>query len=84
MRVVLNLLFWSAVICLFYGFYYRSSFDYAAGEKIIGFSVVGLTFIYLPIFLIHRWRGKKLSDYTLTDENFQKMRDKTTEKTENQ
>lgn len=84
MRILLNLLFWSAVASLFYGFYYRMSIDYATGEKIIGFSVLGLTFIYLPLFLVHRWKGKKLSDYTLTDENFQKMRDKRSEKTENQ
>ncbi len=84
MRIVLNLLFWSAVISLFYGFYHRSAIAYAEGEKIIGFSVVGLTFIYLPIFLVHRWKGKKLSDYTLTDENFQKMRHKKTENPENQ
>ena len=84
MRILLNLLFWSAVASLFYGFYYRMAIDYATGEKIIVFSVLGLTFIYLPLFLVHRWKGKKLSDYTLTDENFQKMRNKRSEKTENQ
>jgi len=30
----------------------------------------------MPIFLVVRWRGKKLEDYTLSPENMKKMRDK--------
>ena len=30
-------------------------------------------FIYLPLFLYHRWKDKKISDYTLTNENLSKM-----------
>lgn len=84
MRILLNLLFWGTVTVLLYGFYHRSRIDYPEGEKIIGFSVLALTFVYLPLFLVHRWKGKKLSDYTLTDENFQKMRHEKTENAENQ
>ena len=84
MRILLNLLFWSFVACLFYGFYHKTYIDYNEGEKWIGLSVLALTFIYLPIFLVHRWKDKKLSDYTLTDENFAEMRTKKTKKAENQ
>jgi hypothetical protein len=84
MRVLLNILFWGLMISLFYGFYHKQAVDYSGGEKWIGFTVLGLTFIYLPIFLFHRWNGKKLSDYTLTDENFAKMRNEKTKKSENQ
>jgi hypothetical protein len=84
MRVLLNILFWGLMISLFYGFYHKQAVDYTDGEKWIGFTVLGLTFIYLPIFLFHRWNGKKLSDYTLTDENFAKMRNEKTKKSENQ
>ena len=82
MRYLLNILFWGMLSSLFYGLYHKSYVDYTAGDRWIGFSVLGLTFIYLPIFLVYRWRGKKLSDYTLTDENFAKMRDEKTRKGE--
>jgi len=32
-------------------------------------------FILMPIFLYVRWNGKKLSDYTLTKENMDRMKD---------
>ena len=75
MKVVLHLLFFSWLGGLAFGFYTRTQ-DYALGEKIIGFSVLGAVFIYLPLFLDHRWKGKTLSDYTLTPENMEKMRSK--------
>lgn len=84
MRFLLNFLFWGLMMSLFYGFYHKSTLDYAAGEKWIGFTVLALTFVYLPLFLFHRWNGKKLSDYTLTDENFAKMKDKSVKKSKNQ
>ena len=84
MRYLLNSFFWGGLASLFYGFYHKSVIDYTTGEKWIGFSVLWLTFIYLPIFLVHRWKGKKLEDYTLTDKNFAKMRDKKVKNPENQ
>jgi hypothetical protein len=47
----------------------------AFSEKLIGFGVLGLFFVFMPIFLVHRWKGKQLKDYTLTAENFEKMRE---------
>jgi len=44
-------------------------------EKWIGLSVAIGFFIYMPIFLVHRWKGKRLKDYTLSNENLKKMRD---------
>lgn len=78
MRIFLNLLFWGLIGSLSYGLYHKNYIDYSAGDRWIGFSVLGLALIYLPIFLVYRWRDKKLSDYTLTDENFEKMREKKT------
>jgi len=43
---------------------------------IIGLSVLIGAFIFMPIFLAIRWKGKKLKDYTLSDENLKKMREK--------
>lgn len=48
--------------------------DLIRGKKIIGFSVLTLVFILIPLFLYIRLRGKKLKDYTLTRQNIQKWR----------
>ena len=50
--------------------------DYLAlGEKWIGFSVATGFLVYMPIFLVHRWEGKQLKDYTLSTENLKKMKE---------
>ena len=41
------------------------------GGMIIGFSVFLLSFLYLPFFLYHRYRGKDLSKYTF---DYKKLR----------
>ena len=48
--------------------------DLVVGEKIIGYTVVFAAFVFLPIFLYHRWKGKRLKDYTLSEENLKKIR----------
>ena len=58
------------------GFYYRMNDEIILGDRIIGIAVLASVFILMPIFLYHRWKGKKLKDYTLSEENFKKMRDR--------
>jgi len=74
MNFFLRIFFVFILSILFYGFYHRSQFNFEEGERIIGFTVLGATFIFLPLFLYHRWNGKKLQDYTLSEENLKKMR----------
>jgi membrane protein CcdC involved in cytochrome C biogenesis len=50
--------------------------DEALGDRIIGLTVLASVFFLLPMFLVLRWRGKKLKDYTLSDENLKKMNDR--------
>jgi hypothetical protein len=45
-------------------------------NKYIGFGVVGLFLVAMPIFLIFESRGKKMKDYMLTDENIRKMKER--------
>lgn len=54
------------------------------GHKCIGFGVIGLFLVAMPLFLIVESRGKKMKDYMLTDENIRKMREKKSDSTENQ
>ena len=58
------------------GFYFRWQEDYLTGDRIIGICVLASSFILLPLFLYHRWKGKKLKDYTLSEENMKKMKDR--------
>lgn len=59
------------------GFYYlKIREDELLGNRIVGFSVLGLILIVMPIFLYIRYKGKDMNKYLLTKENLDKMRDK--------
>jgi hypothetical protein len=76
MRNFLWLLFISILISLASGIYFKNSVDAVIGERIIGFTVLTGAFIYLPLFLYHRWKDKSLQDYTLSNENIKKMKER--------
>ena len=73
MKYVLKVLFLTFFIVICRGYYVKEMLDYNQGEKIIGIGVLFGAFIYLPLFLYHRWKDKKISDYTLNNENLKKM-----------
>ena len=60
---------------LFFGIFSRELLGDRLGDVIIGVSVLVGTFIFMPLFLAHRWKGKKLKDYTLSEENLKKMKE---------
>lgn len=62
------------VICTIYGFYIREE-DGTMGEFCIGISVAALFFIWMPIFIYHRWKDRSFKEYMLTKENIDKMRE---------
>ena len=51
-------------------------------NKYIGFGTLGLFLVAMPLFLITHSKGKKMSDYMLTDENLKKMRARERKKSE--
>lgn len=75
MKNLISLLFFISISGIIAGTYVAND-DEVLGNKIIGFSVVFLVFVFMPIFLYNRWKGKKLSDYTLSEENLKKMKAK--------
>lgn len=79
MRTFLLILFLCIAAGVGYGFYIRDE-DYTLGELIIGGSIALLFFIWMPVFIYHRWRKRNFSDYMLTKANLDKMRDKGKEK----
>lgn len=49
--------------------------DPGTGNLLIGASVAGLFFVWMPLFIYHRWKDRSMKDYMLTKENIDKMRD---------
>ncbi len=74
MKIFLKFFFIIQFFSLIIGFYYKTYLKYEVGDKIIGFTVLIGVFIFMPLFLYDRWNGKKLKDYTLTEENIKKIK----------
>ncbi len=49
--------------------------DNEFSEKFIGFGVIGLFLVTIPLFCYYRWKDRNVKDYMLTKENLDKMRD---------
>lgn len=54
--------------------------DLGFSRKLIGFGVLGLFFIVIPLFSWYRWKDKDPKDYMLTQENLDKMRERESRK----
>ena len=74
MKYLLRFLFLGIIFSFSIGLYINSSGNTLLGNKIIGFTVLSASFVFMPIFLVYRWKGKRLKDYTLSKENMDKLR----------
>ena len=74
MKWFLRIFFVLVIANIIVGYVIRED-DLALGEKWIGLAVAAGFFIYMPVFLVHRWKGKQLKDYTLSPENLKKMKE---------
>ena len=75
MKNLISLLFFISISGIIAGTYVAND-DEVLGNKIIGFSVVFLVFVFHAYFSLQQMEGKKLSDYTLSEENLKKMKAK--------
>ena len=71
MKNIISIFFFLSMLGIAIGFYFKSG-DELLGNKIIGASVSFMVFVFMPIFLYQRWKGKKLRDYTFSEENLKK------------
>ncbi len=74
LRYVTLLIVLSSLGSILYGFTLLEEAP-VTGNKCIGFGVVGIFLLAMPLFLVSESRGKKMKDYMLTDENIRKMRE---------
>lgn len=83
MRALIKLVFILIAGGFVLGAYFKLYDDELVGERIIGICVLASAFILMPLFLAHRWKGKRLQDYTLTKENIDRMNTKNSDKANN-
>lgn len=76
MKYLIIILSIAALTSVAGGFIFETEYS----QKMIGFGVAGLFFLVFPLFSYYRWKDKKFSDYMLTKENLEKMREKGKEK----
>lgn len=76
MNTILKILGILILLAIGTGFYFKLNDDPLLGDRIIGIAVLASAFILMPLFLYHRWKGKNLKDYTLSDENLKKMKER--------
>ena len=74
MKWILRVLFVLVLINIIVGYVIRQE-NLLLGEKWIGFSVAIAFFVFMPLFLAPRWKGKRLQDYTLSNENLKKIKE---------
>lgn len=48
---------------LTYGFYLKNTGD-NSGEIVIGIGVLAIAFIFMPLFIYHRYKNKNIKDFT--------------------
>lgn len=63
MKFVLIFLLIVILSTITYGFYVKSNGD-TSGEIIIGISVLAIAFIFMPLFIYHRYKNKNMKDFT--------------------
>ena len=79
MKFLVKILSYIVFVGVFIGIFSKEILGEQIGDIIIGVSVLTGTLIFMPLFLALRWKGKKLKDYTLSEENIRKMREKADE-----
>jgi|TARA_B100000795_G_scaffold187429_1_gene142550 ABC-type Mn2+/Zn2+ transport system permease subunit len=75
MNKIILISFITSIIGIFIGYYFKLENE-MLGNRIIGISVIIFVILFMPLFIYNSWKGKKLSDYTFSDENIKKMKSK--------
>ena len=75
MNKIILISFITSIIGIFIGYYFKLENE-ILGNRIIGISVIIFVLLFMPLFIYNSWKGKKLSDYTFSDENIKKMKSK--------
>lgn len=75
MKNAIRILFIIVIIMISTGYYFKNTNNHLVGDRWVGLGILLAAFVLMPIFIIHRWKGKKVEDYMLNKENLKKMMD---------
>lgn len=62
MKIIIKIVLFIVIATIATGYYLKYT-DYPDAEAIIGIGILILAFVLMPLFIIHRYRGKDLSKY---------------------
>jgi hypothetical protein len=68
MKYIVRILALIVVCIIGYGYFLKNT-QGASGDKWIGIGVLVLSLVLLPVFLYHRYRNKKITDFQFNLEN---------------
>ena len=71
MKYIILIAFLASLGSIICGFLLDVEYD----QKLIGFGVLGLFLVVIPLFSYYRWKDKDVKDYMLSKENLDKMRE---------
>ena len=63
MKYILIIILEIIITALTYGFYIKNNGD-PLGQIVIGVSVLAISFIFMPLFIFHRYKNKNIKDFT--------------------
>ena len=72
MRYLLYIIFILILGSVGFGFYLQSQ-GVLHADRFIGGGIAGLFFLWMPLFIYHRWRNRSIQNYMLTKENIEQM-----------
>ncbi len=73
MKYFLYIIFFAVIGAISYGYFVKSE-DELLGHKFIGLAVVGFFLVWMPLFIIHRYKNKDIKKYMVNDETFKKIK----------
>lgn len=72
MKYIIWLFFIASLTSILLGYFLEGT----NSQKLIGFGVLGLFIIVIPLFSYYRWKDRDPKEYMLTKENLDKMRER--------
>jgi hypothetical protein len=72
MIYVIRFLLIVILILIAYGYYIKETVG-KIGDKYIGIAVLLIAFVFLPLFIYHRYKNKKLSDFQIDMEKIKEQ-----------
>ncbi|MGS2739719.1 hypothetical protein [Sinomicrobium sp. M5D2P17] len=65
MKNLIRILFFIIVAAISTGYFFIWKEDPYTGHRIIGFAVLAMAFVLMPLFLFHRYKGRSLKEFRL-------------------